>query len=159
MCRRNDCFVERVAAMGNAGSQADPSGYCDKLIQAGPGLRAILAADPSGRTEMQRRIWREFMQQSHGSSHVHDAYAGMESRMGISLWMVWARMYLPFMFRPVAEHRPSIEHDSIPIRPSEPGTAHAGSRVHSRARGRWAAQVGCQPTVQGKSCTGKLRIM
>jgi hypothetical protein len=52
------------------------------------------------------------MQQSHGASHVHNAYAQMEARMGrgIPLWMVWARMYLPFMYRPVAEHRPSIEH-------------------------------------------------
>ncbi len=40
--------------MGNAASQADPRGYCDQLIQANPGLRAILAADPSGTTELQR---------------------------------------------------------------------------------------------------------
>ena len=138
--------------MGNAASQADPSGYCDQLD---PGLRAILAADPSGTTELQRRIRREYMQQSHGSSHVHDAYARMEARMGISLWMVWARMYLPFMFRPVAEHRPSIEPDSIPIRPSDPVTRMLVLecvREHEAAgRPKWDVNLRCKAKVAGAS--------
>ena len=150
--------------MGNAASQADPSGYCDQLIQADPGLSAILAADPSGTTEMQRRIWREFMQQSHGSSHVHNAYARMESRMGITLWMVWARMYLPFMFRPVAEHKPSIEHDSIPIRPSDPVThmlvLECIRELEAAGRPKWDVSLRCKAkvaTASFGSCNPSLR--
>jgi hypothetical protein len=60
-------------------------------------------------------------------------------------------MYLPFMFRPVAEHKPSIEHDSIPIRPSDPVThmlvLECIRELEAAGRPKWDVSLRCKAKV------------
>ena len=59
------------------------------------------------------------------------------------------------MFRPVAEHRPSIEHDSIPIRPSDRVTRmlvlECIRELEAAGRPKWDVNLRCKAKVAGAS--------